>query len=686
MSTNMSKKPLVAILLPLTSKDVDDFADVEVKLQNFHETCVKNAGNNVSFSIYLGIDYRDILLDTDDKPAENYLRRLGCARVQTVMFEPVEPAAICKMWIELAQQAYESNCDYYVLLGDDVTIECETWFDKVETEFESIRTQLPSVPHGFGCVALLDTGAPGFPSFPIIGRVHMDIFMGEIIPSNQFINQDGDPFLFHLYTPFGATRIAKEVLLTNGVGGFQHLNRAYNLPRYDRVFVLWKKLLKPEIRKISEYFTPPIPQKILLDVVVPSFRAERVLLEGILNIIVPFEDCATRFIIVIDNPDLDIEWLRGLQRERCDKILVLENAKNMGASHSRNVGIKESSADWILFLDDDVKPREDILVKYVEAIKTHGDDYDAFVGPTILPEDILPEDGRYYATAVLLSGVSFFWTYALESDEMPWGITANLLVRNYAKESEPLLFDTEFIKTGGGEDIDYCLRLFKRSSESKKKALKCVPGAVAEHPWWSNGKREYKHFYNWAVGDSRLISMHSEHTFRTPPNIVECSVFMTFLALVHCLYSQMLRPLWTLLIILALFFTLDTAFECYPVFNGEENNKYRILRNTCKSHYYLYPFILVDMNIVRICSEIGHFAGPMSFPRYRICYRFDWFCGKHLGYSSKYQRRDTFRSIVFVFDWFCGKHLGYRSKCQRRDTFRFIVFVMLSLFVYTYLV
>ena len=653
MSKNISKKPLVAILLPLTSKDVDDFADVRVKLQNFHETCVKNAGNNVSFSIYLGIDYRDILLDTDEKPAEKYLKSLGCARVQTVMFEPVEPAAICGMWIELAQQAYKSNCDYYVLLGDDVNIDCENWFDEVEKEFKSIRPQLPSVPHGFGCVALLDAGAPGFPSFPIIGRVHMDIFKGEVIPSNQFINQDGDPFLFHLYTPFGATRIAQKVLLTNGVGGVQHPNRAYNPPRYDRVHVLWKKLLEPEIRKISEYFkNTPIPRKILLDVVVPSFRAERVLLEGILNVTVPAEDCVTRFIIVIDNPDLDIEWLKELQRERCDKILVLENEKNMGASHSRNVGIKESSADWILLLDDDVQPSKDILVKYVEAIKTHGDDYDAFVGPTILPED-----DRYYSTAVLLSGVSFFWTYALTSDEMPWGITANLLVRNYAKASEPLLFDPEFIKTGGGEDIDYCLRLFKTSSESKRKALKCVPGAVALHPWWSNGKREYKHFYNWAVGDSRLISKHPEHTFRTPPNIVEFAAFLTFLYLVHCLYSQMLRPLMKLLITLALVFTLDTAFECYPIFNGEENNKHRILTNTCESSYYLYPFILIDMNIVRICSETGHFVGPMSFPRFHICYR---------------------------FDWFCGKHLSYRSKCQRRDTFRLIVFVMLSLLVYTY--
>ena len=236
--------------------------------------------------------------------------------------------------------------------------------------------------------------------------------------------------------------------------------------------VLWKKLLQPEIQKISECQNLPVPQKILLDVLVPSFRAEKALLEGILNIIMPFEDCATRFIIVIDNPDLDIEWLKELQRSKCDEILVLENARNMGASHSRSVGIKESSAgikessaDWVLLLDDDVKTFKDIQLKFVEAINTHGD-YDAFVGPTILPEG-----GCYYSTAVLLSGASFFWTYASMSDDMPWGITANLLARNYSKVSELPLFYRDFIKGGGEEDIDCCLRLFKRSSKSKRKAL-----------------------------------------------------------------------------------------------------------------------------------------------------------------------------------------------------------------------
>ena len=177
----------------------------------------------------------------------------------------------------------------------------------------------------------------------------MDIFGGKIILPNQFINQDGDLFLFYLYqyTPFGETHMyckGKEVPLGGLISGglsTSTVDQAYVFPRYESVHVLWKKLLQPEILIL------PIPQEILLDVVAPSPRAERALWEGIWNIIVPFEDCATKSIIAIDNPGLDIEWLTELQRNKCDEILVLENARNMGIQES-SAGIKESSADWIL--------------------------------------------------------------------------------------------------------------------------------------------------------------------------------------------------------------------------------------------------------------------------------------------------------------------------------------------------
>jgi cellulose synthase/poly-beta-1,6-N-acetylglucosamine synthase-like glycosyltransferase len=40
------------------------------------------------------------------------------------------------------------------------------------------------------------------------------------------------------------------------------------------------------------------------------------------------------------------------------------NAKNLGVSASRNLGLDESAAEYVLFLDDDVVPDPDLLAQY----------------------------------------------------------------------------------------------------------------------------------------------------------------------------------------------------------------------------------------------------------------------------------------------------------------------------------
>jgi hypothetical protein len=161
--------------------------------------------------------------------------------------------------------------------------------------------------------------------------------------------------------------------------------------------------------------------------------------------------------------------------------------------------MNESAADWVLFLDDDVVPDRNIVEAYKNAILAHGDQFDGFVGSTVLPteENIFP-------TAVHLSDVSYFWTIADKMDAVPWGVTANLALIHAGRE---LRFDVDFIKTGGGEDIDIALRL-------EKWPLKSVPEAKCIHPWWNEGSRTYHHFYNWAVGDSLLIDKFPRFTYR----------------------------------------------------------------------------------------------------------------------------------------------------------------------------
>src|SRR5438876_1142355 len=91
--------------------------------------------------------------------------------------------------------------------------------------------------------------------------------------------------------------------------------------------------------------------------------------------------------------------------------------------------------------------------------------------------------------------------------ELPWGITANLLVRR--NPDGTVLFSEDFPKTGGGEDIDFCLRLraWQAQQNPRSEGFVSVPAAVVRHPWWDGGKPRYSHFFGWSRGDGLLIDL-----------------------------------------------------------------------------------------------------------------------------------------------------------------------------------
>lgn len=71
------------------------------------------------------------------------------------------------------------------------------WKAEIEGRFTSIASTR-GLPLGCACVAFRDTSFPVFPTFPVIHKVHMEVFEGSLFPP-EFVNQHGDPFLFELY-------------------------------------------------------------------------------------------------------------------------------------------------------------------------------------------------------------------------------------------------------------------------------------------------------------------------------------------------------------------------------------------------------------------------------------------------------------------------------------------------------
>jgi glycosyltransferase involved in cell wall biosynthesis len=250
-------------------------------------------------------------------------------------------------------------------------------------------------------------------------------------------------------------------------------------------------------------------ETLTIDIVIPSVRPRSELVTSLTTLRHPI-DVAARFIIVVDRPGRDADAVRRAA-DRAENIVVIVNDFTRGASASRNRGIEAGTADYIVFLDDDVEPHEDLLVAYASAIRSDTKDHPGFVGSVTFPAP-----STSFARGVFYSGVLTFFGLATQQRQMAWGVTANLCLRRRSLGRNR--FSAQFPRRGGGEDIDLCLRVMK---DSGGRAFLSVPGAMVRHPWWGDGHRGYRRFIRWAFGDSRLPALHPEARFINWPTMWE---------------------------------------------------------------------------------------------------------------------------------------------------------------------
>jgi glycosyltransferase involved in cell wall biosynthesis len=567
-----------------------------------------------------------------------------------------EPFPICRLWNNMAGEAFEAGADWVVLLGDDVKVDSPFHYRATYRAFLDISKRL-GCPLYFGCPWWNDTTFPGFPTFPVVGRAHYEIF-GSLIPRNRiggFMNQDLDPFLQRLYLKFGAAPCMKDARLRNVEGG----NNVHPT-RYKRVRAAgWREWVLNDVVGIRTYLkTANLDVKSierdLLDVVVPSYRVTVDYLARICCLKVP-ERFRTTFIVIVDNPN---ELMRVTNTSNyssaaasLEKMLVARstienghpnnirvrcNEANMGASASRNRGMNESSAEYVLFLDDDVRPSPLLLARYEEALRTLPDDVVGIVGMVRFPRSAtLP----VVHAAVLMSFLTFMFEisgndrYAYPS----WGVTANLLVKRLH-----VRFDTVYAKKGGGEDVDFCLRTAKASGGGR---FKSVVGAEVGHDFWPGGLAVLiPHFFRWAIGDGALFQRYPEHRYMSWPNLVETlaafSLCWPLLFRVHMLWVVALFGEAVLL------FVADTLVE---VSNREEcRHKRLLLEHDFSTPYYACAHVLANLFVSVL--ELGRFVGHVRRGEIlrNACRRFDWHCGCLANARRNFRRKEGIKFAVFL--------------------------------------
>ena len=293
-------KLTLGLCLPLTSRGCKSLGEVKDRL--------KKLVLDVSSHIFIGIDEDDPLYNLPeidvswfesifDRPC--YIRKFtkeeGRRMVLQIDKKKMVPD-IYGMYNLLINDAYDDGMEYFVLWGDDIKTKNNNWLPNVVEKFKKYDSS------GLGVVALIDLSNPGMPTFPIVGRKHVEIFGGFCPP--YFINQDADPWVYAVYRRFGYASFVA-VTIENEIGGAIETGVD---ARYERVHLEnWRDIhIEPAVDKIAEY-TGLVKYKsvVTLDVITPTYRTNLKLLENIIRLkeaISHDKNANVRFIIVVDNP------------------------------------------------------------------------------------------------------------------------------------------------------------------------------------------------------------------------------------------------------------------------------------------------------------------------------------------------------------------------------------------------
>ncbi|QRV75675.1 hypothetical protein RhiJN_03690 [Ceratobasidium sp. AG-Ba] len=573
--------------------------------------------------IYLAIDDDDdYLLPSENHPegrAQSIMRQNGFNNV-TAIYCNRPKGHVCALWRDAARRAFKDKCHYYVLMGDDVELLDEGWMRIIHAKFGEISRRSGG-PQGFGCVSFTDITFPGMPTFPVVHLTHLEIFDGQVVPE-EFINQDGDPYLFQLYCHFGASDVVS-CRLHNVIGGD-------NDARYEKRHISnWTfEILergKDTVRAWCITQASCVKPKISLDVIVPSYRVNLNCLSKILSLR-PSSTCITMFIIIVDDPTSPYVYqLQHMNSYRMD-VRIRVNKKNQGASASRNRGLTESSAEWVAFLDDDVDPSPDYLVAAERHIRQRPDAA-GFVGNTYFPVA-----RNIFTTAVHLAGVTYFWDIADKiSEDVPWGVTANLIARRNIQDG--VKFDLIFPKTGGGEDIDFCRQKRQVSLERGGTGFWAAPDVMAVHPWWNGGRRSYWRYYMWSKGDGALIKLYPEYSWgdSTPTSAELLALAALIVAGGLVSFTGPITRFGLILAVSTL--VVNLLHDAYRHL-WRHKERTQVIKTSIGPIAWVCA--VFEGGLIRMVSEMGRLVGVVERREWKsLGKRFDWFTGGPWGITEE---------------------------------------------------
>lgn len=315
---------------------------------------------------------------------------------------------------------------------------------------------------------------------------------------------------------------------------------------------------------------------ITIDVVIPSFRLNPATLLPILKLPKP-AGVQIKFYLIADNPSIT-PHPSILELIDNENYFLIINPVNKGASITRNIGIESGQGSWILFLDDDIDVLPNLLSVYADAVQLYPTEI-GFIGMVTLPNINTP-----FARAVDANGLLSMFSIAKTEQSYSWGVTANFMISREAVGN--VRFADVYPKTGGGEDVEFFIRVREQHNFKNYKSL---PEANVTHPWWNEGKSDFMRFYRYGLGNSFLPPRNKAYRWYDLLNTSE-TLLVCCIALVVTLCTAIL------------YFMLATLVIEYVI------SVLRVQRGIKKINFMLSGYVALLRNVY----EAGILVGNIS--------------------------------------------------------------------------
>jgi glycosyltransferase involved in cell wall biosynthesis len=326
-----------------------------------------------------------------------------------------------------------------------------------------------------------------------------------------------------------------------------------------------------------------------IDIIIPSYRFDQ---NEAFLIVVADLPCPTgwnvQVIIIGDHPSAVVPSRMKEYIEK-GKIKFIQNEINRGPNFCRNVGLDLSDGDWILYLDDDIVPDQNLLFSYKRAIDNNPDAA-GFAGVVNFP----PANSRF--TEALVKGqYTFYFEWAKHKTRVPWAVAANVLLNR--KKIGDMRFSNEFLRNENGEEVEFFVRYLQKYQDS----LVTVSDAIVTHPWWFDGKANYNRTFSYNRGNYRLIKLHPALGYFRFCNTVDLLIILCIAAPFGIWWLGIAWWKWPLM---AVFFLLiDLIAHLIPVIK-----KHRVLHPIVAFHIW-FMTIAGYLSYATVCLRNFYFIG-----------------------------------------------------------------------------